>query len=665
MTRVDGRFRPFFIDLALGVTAAAINVAGALDEDAGIAYEFHDGDLAWLLLLNLVLGLALILRRHQPLAVFLAYVGGLGVITLVGWNPGMLPFTLLVATYSLGAWGRTRDCVLGLGAMYAVMGVALATQVPYFDSWFSLSIPVTNTLPCLLGIANRARREAGERSLERARALEAARVVEIERSEARERLRVARELHDVVTNSLSAIAVQAGSARMRVAEGPVKGLFEEIEAAAHEALEDLRRVLGVLRERTSYAETSAEPMHGNVHPAEPTRSLLVNDRATDLALGLTAAVINVAGVLIPETSTSFEYRVPNAMVLGTLAAIAGLSLSARRTRPVTVLVVNVACLSVVSLAGWQTGTMPGCVLVAIYAMGAWTPIRRSLGALVAMWAYLLALGLVVEHLELDLVESWITPGTPLLFSLPWVVGLAIRFHRRDAAQAGERAIEAAHRNALEVERARSRERLRLSRELHDVVSHTLSSVAVQAGVAGHLVVADSDEISGPALVAIEDQSRVAMGDLRQMLGVLDAHGYPAPMEPNPGLEDLATLAARHRLVHGPVELAIDPALCEMPASLGLTVYRVVQEALTNVGKHAPGACTRVAVRAASSGLVVTVEDDGPERVVVAVRDDDDVARGHGLDGMRERVAMFDGTLCAEPKDESGFLVRAELCWTPR
>ena len=202
------------------------------------------------------------------------------------------------------------------------------------------------------------------------------------------------------------------------------------------------------------------------------------------------------------------------------------------------------------------------------------------------------------------------------------------------------------------------ERLRIARELHDVVSHTLSVIAVQSGLAAHLLGPDQNPVR-PALTAIEDASRAALDDLRRMLGVLRAGpgDAEASLDPSPGLDDLELLASAHRAAHGPVDLLVDPAVEAMPGSLRLTAYRLVQEALTNVRQHAPGARTQIRVGAAGSDVEVQIDDDGGPDAPSA---DGPRPGGYGLVGMRERVAVFGGSLDAGPREGGGFRVRAVL-----
>src|SRR3954470_15420820 len=223
--------------------------------------------------------------------------------------------------------------------------------------------------------------------------------------------------------------------------------------------------------------------------------------------------------------------------------------------------------------------------------------------------------------------------------------------------AGERA-----RRVDEVERTREEqaraavddERARIARELHDVVGHAITVMTVQAGAA-RLVVADDPDRARAALLAVEDAGRDALGEMRRMLSVLreDEHGSDG-LVPQPGLADLGQLVDRNR--DAGLDVRVDTAGEQRSVSAGveLTVYRIVQEALTNVRKHGRGAAARVRISYERDALEVVVVNDG-EHVA-----DGSVNGGHGLVGMRERVALYDGQLEAGPRAEGGFAIRARL-----
>jgi signal transduction histidine kinase len=225
----------------------------------------------------------------------------------------------------------------------------------------------------------------------------------------------------------------------------------------------------------------------------------------------------------------------------------------------------------------------------------------------------------------------------------------------------ERSAQAAAARAEEARRRASDERLRIAQELHDVLAHNISLISVQSGVALHLL-DEHPEQARPALTAINEASRAALGELRSVLDVLRA-GASAPLQPTAGLAELGPLIERTRATGLDVTLDTDRLdvgadAVPLPAGVDLAAYRVVQEALTNVVRHA--AATRVVVRVtrAPGELVVQVDDDGrgaehPPGVPPP-------AGGRGLVGMRERAAALGGEVEAGPRPGRGFRVRARF-----
>ena len=218
--------------------------------------------------------------------------------------------------------------------------------------------------------------------------------------------------------------------------------------------------------------------------------------------------------------------------------------------------------------------------------------------------------------------------------------------RREAATLAERNA-ALQRQA---ERALTAERARIARELHDIVAHHLSVVVLQAAGARA-----SGKPAAPALAKIEHSGREALNEMRRLLGVLREPTEGAGIAPQPGVAELAALAEGVRAAGLPVRLAVDGGHVALPAAVDVSAYRIVQEALTNVLKHAGPAHAEVTVGCANGAVVIEVTDDGAGGAAA-----DQPASGHGLVGMRERAAMFGGELLAGPRPGGGFAVRARL-----
>ncbi|WP_242454467.1 sensor histidine kinase [Bailinhaonella thermotolerans] len=245
----------------------------------------------------------------------------------------------------------------------------------------------------------------------------------------------------------------------------------------------------------------------------------------------------------------------------------------------------------------------------------------------------------------------------VLLGASWTIGRAVRERRLYAERA---AAELAARAVAE-------ERLRIARELHDVVTHGMGLIAVKAGVANH-VLRERPEEAHDALRVIETTSREALTEMRRMLGVLRA-GEPGGLAPAPGLAGLPALAERAAAAGVRVELDVR-APDGLPEALSLAVYRIVQEAITNVVKHAApgdGRATecRVTVYGDGRDLLVEIADDGRPRDGFPQANGRPQGGGHGLVGMRERVMMYGGRFAAGPRPGGGFLVSARLPYTDR
>ncbi|MDF2704485.1 MAG: hypothetical protein K0R62_137 [Nonomuraea muscovyensis] len=225
-----------------------------------------------------------------------------------------------------------------------------------------------------------------------------------------------------------------------------------------------------------------------------------------------------------------------------------------------------------------------------------------------------------------------------ILATSWAAGTAVRQRRLYTEQLAAQAEERARAEAMA-------ERLRIARELHDVIGHSLSTIAVQAGVAGH--VGGAEEM-GRALASIEETSRSALRETRQLLGVLREDGE-AELAPAPGLADLDALVVRTRAADLEVELQING---EVGGEMEPTVYRIVQEALTNVLKHAGARHVLVRIERQEDGLTVEVTDDGTRGRAQPY--------GHGLTGLRERVHLFGGEFEAGARPLRGFRVMARL-----
>jgi signal transduction histidine kinase len=230
----------------------------------------------------------------------------------------------------------------------------------------------------------------------------------------------------------------------------------------------------------------------------------------------------------------------------------------------------------------------------------------------------------------------------LLMGGAWVIGQATRERRQYVARAVRE----------QAERAVSEERLRIAREMHDVVAHSMSIITVKAGVANH-VLGSHPEQAHEALTVIESTSRQALTELRRMLGVLRSAppDERAPLEPSQGIDRLPDLVERSRLAGLPVELEVS-AVPPLPDGVDQAIYRIVQESLTNVVKHARASACKVVIRGDGGQVIVEVANSRGAGGAAGS------SPPHGLIGMRERVAAYGGTLETGPDPAGGFRVHA-------
>src|SRR5215211_3205161 len=385
--------------------------------------------------------------------------------------------------------------------------------------------------------------------------------------------------------------------------------------------------------------------------ASGSRRLPVSAWAFDSALALVAASLPMAFF----ASMPVPSGVPVGVVaLGyALVLLHTLPLVARRRFPLAVLATTVASGVAFAALFLPPSFLGPAMPVAVYSVAAYG--RR--------WVSLA--GLVVA--ELGLAAVWLTPAmlersTFLLFmgviAVAWVLGHFVGVRRLYVLQLEERTAELQRAREELARRAVVEERLRLARELHDVVAHAMSVIAVQSGVGAHVANTQPKE-AAKALAAIEATSRAALEELRRLLGVLRQEDEPqGDLAPVPGLADLEGLLADVAQAGLAVKLQVNGTRPPVPAGVDLSAYRIVQEALTNVVKHAGPARAQVVVGYGDQEVTVEVIDDG--RGAVTSVSDGRAGTGHGLIGMRERVQAFGGELEVGPRSGGGFRVAARL-----
>lgn len=336
-----------------------------------------------------------------------------------------------------------------------------------------------------------------------------------------------------------------------------------------------------------------------------------------------------------------------------VAVLASAPLALRRRYPLAVLwIVTLA----VALTPAQTPrvTAYACV-IAGYAAAAYSPYRVA--TLASLPVAVFALSRVADG-TLPVVQN---EYIPLLILVPIVVAAnGLRTWQLRAGESDARMSALERERAEELRRAAEQERARIARELHDVVTHNVSVMVIQAGAARKVMAATPDR-AREALLAVEASGRAAMAELRHAMGLLtmDDHGDKAEaapdLAPQPGLGRLDALVARVREAGLPVELTVSGTPRPVPSGVGLAVYRVVQEALTNTVKHASGSTATVTVAYGGDGLRVEVTDTGGTPGAAAA-----TGGGRGLIGLRERLSVYGGTLHTGPRPGGGYRVEAVI-----
>jgi signal transduction histidine kinase len=246
-------------------------------------------------------------------------------------------------------------------------------------------------------------------------------------------------------------------------------------------------------------------------------------------------------------------------------------------------------------------------------------------------------------------------GTALVGTAVWVAAYLVGRRTAQTRELKERAARLERERDMEARAAVAEERARIAREMHDVVAHSLSVMVVQAEAAEAMLDTDPERARRP-LAAVQDTGRSALTELRRMLGVLREIADEGPaLAPQPGLAGLDELVGNVRDAGLPVEVRIEGEPRPLPPGIDLSAYRIVQEGLTNALKHAGPARAEVLVRYGDRELELRVTDDGP-----GLAEPSPNGSGHGLVGMRERVALYGGELSAGPRPEGGFALDARL-----
>jgi signal transduction histidine kinase len=335
-----------------------------------------------------------------------------------------------------------------------------------------------------------------------------------------------------------------------------------------------------------------------------------------------------------------------------------LAIGWRRRAPLAMLAVTagfwgLSLLVVVPPSGDGALTVAVAVLVAVYTVGAYTAGWQAIAGVLGTVAVVLG-ALAADPDQTDL--------NGYLFFLavvggPWLAGRAIRHRRLSEWHLEARAAAAEREREQRARAAVAEERVRIARELHDIVAHAISVIVVQAR-GGRRALASEPEEAREAFDSIEATGREALAEMRRLLGLLREGDEELALAPQPSLRHLDTLLTQIREAGLPVDLSVAGAPASLPPGIDLSAYRIVQEALTNALKHAAPATARVVLRYERDALEVQVIDTGGNRPPGGN------GVGHGLLGMRERAELFGGQLDASRRSDGGFAVRARLPLAP-
>jgi signal transduction histidine kinase len=338
----------------------------------------------------------------------------------------------------------------------------------------------------------------------------------------------------------------------------------------------------------------------------------------------------------------------------TLFALAwGLPMFARRRFPVAAPAATIVII-VVQAVIWDHSVSYsfGIYMVVMIATAHFGLLGLTAGGLGGAILVVAAIGVViVRDPDGDLSDIVFVSA---IATLAWLIGFAFYERNRRTAELTERAERAERARETEARAAAAEERARIAREMHDVVAHSLSVMVVQAEAAEAMLDADPERARRP-LAAVQDTGRAALTELRRMLGVLREMADEGPaLAPQPGLSGLDDLARQVRDAGLPVTVRVEGEPRPLSPGLDLSAYRILQEGLTNALKHAGPATAEVVVRYGPRDLELEVRDDGRGGGSGAN------GGGHGLTGMRERVALYGGELSAGPRPGGGFALAARL-----
>ena len=474
-----------------------------------------------------------------------------------------------------------------------------------------------------------------------------------------EREHIARELHDVVAHNMGLIVLQAGGARsvLDTDRDRARAALLQIEETGRQTLAEMRHLVGILRVDEGADQQPRQPLppldplpHLERVPAAVVgsgrrRLPSVLDWLVALALVI-IAVLEAAGGAFPGP----------VVVAAAVQVATTLPVAFRRVAPLRATAISAAFFLpyVVAYGSGNSVANGATMALLMYSVGRHADGRGLLvGAVIGLM--LIAEELAGVHLLLSL-SDW--AYLLIVFGGALGLGVALRIQTQRSISL---AVAAERARAEQVAAARAavhEERARIARELHDVVADKVGLIVLQAGGARSVLGTDPDRARS-ALQHVEETGRQMLAEMRHLVGVLSVD-ESADRQPLPRLERLPTLVDETRAAGLAVALEVSGPVVGLPAGLELAIYRLIQEALTNVRKHAPTSRATVHLSYEPDRVRVLVSDDGGPPGASRETLQNAAGRGHGLIGMRERVQMYDGRLHAGPTTGGGFRVEAVL-----
>ena len=377
-------------------------------------------------------------------------------------------------------------------------------------------------------------------------------------------------------------------------------------------------------------------------------------RTADTVLAFVAILFTIVISLTDEQQPFYDLPVSNIPIVAFLVfAMTGGVLIWRRSRPLQVLGVVIVLSILAIVLNYSNGCLFPSV-ISLYSVGRYVSNDR--------WSYL-GLGSAITFVVFSSIVSIFVKngnlvGVDLLFSilipiLLWYIGRRIRTRGDYLKLLQERAIQLEREQDREARRAVAEERARIAREMHDVVAHQVSLMTVQAGAAKTVAI-DDPQSAHQSMEAVEKAGRQALHELRHLIGILRPETEGEELDPQPGVADVPRLVEQLSEAGLDVSLTMDHNCKDLPTRVGLSTYRIIQEALTNVLKHAgPDVRAEVHLTTNNHSVIIEVIDNGRGETILP-------GTGHGIAGMRERAQLLNGSLDAGPCPGGGFRVVARL-----